>query len=777
MRSFLSRPVVVLAALLAVFAAVLGSHWLYSAPGTGEFYLSASLAADLGRAFQSVHGIAWWTPNYLQGESLAWIWSSTAGVPMEAGRLFGCGQVIGYKIFNLFYLVGAGLAMYRFMAALTGSARTAFGAGLAYACSPEFGLRMAGVEQIVFTSTYLLLPLIGSGLWKLRHGAASPSPSPSWRPGAVLELALVYALLFLLWAKGAVLFLPVMGGFALWLYFDRAEGRPQFLAALAWSVLLVLVLAGLPTLPLVREQRWMTLFSSDPMAAWQQNFAVKSAFSWWDRGAAVLDPAPGPIFANGDAFYLGLVWSVALGLVLFEFGPLRGWLRTREGTICRLFLALMLLLQWLSYGPSSVWSAQREILLRGGGLPNWSITLLWLALAAQIAAVVKLTSLWSGRRLVRTVVALGYLLIPLFLLVEKIPVYGQLRAPGSFWDVGGTFCFTAAGALALAAVIGRWVPPSRQALAGGVALAVLAADFSIYYRPFWQAPIPHAEQVYADFEASARFLRDDPAPGSVAAFSSRYFYLRLPQLTGRPLHTEAGTAFYQLKWTRQLNDAGQASPQRFQAEMAAAGVGFIVIDRTDPTLAGNFQGLFRNLYPVAFENAGFTVLRCSPPGAPALATGRVEFGPAVDPGQALDGVAQDVWAIAPGLGGAAISDPAGPSAAKSSPLPLLQSRQVDYQTIRVAPTPPGQPWVIVPESYHPDWTAEADGKPLPVYRALGCYLAVHAPHDGAAVTFRFRPPWWYDAAIYVTALGWLLAAGAWGVLRIRERRERREPRS
>jgi len=514
----------------------------------------------------------------------------------------------------------------------------------------------------------------------------------------------------------------------------------------------------------------MTLFSSDPMAAWQQNFVIKSAFSWWDRGAVLLDPSPGPTFANGDAAYLGLVWSVALGLVLFEFGPLRGWLRTREGTICRLFLALMLLLQWISYGPSSVWSAHRQLLLqRGPGLPNWSITLLWLALAAQVAAVMKLRLMTVRRWWIPILTALVYLFVPLFLLVEKIPVYGQLRAPGAFWDVGGTFCFTVAGALALAGVIGRWVPPSRQALAGGAAIALLIADFSVYYQPFWQSPLPHPDQVYADFQEGARFLHDDPAPGSVAAFSGRYFYLQVPQLTGRPLYSEAGTAFYQLRWTRQLNDVGQGSSQRFMAEMAAAGVGFILIDRTDPMLGANFQNAFRNLYPVAFENAGFTVLRCSPPGAPALATGRVAFGPAVEPGQALDGVAQDVWAITPGLDGAVFSDPGGASNAKSSPLPLLQPREADYQTIRLAPTPPGQPWVIVPESYHPDWTAEADGHPLTVYRALGCYLAAHAPHDGAAVTFRFRPPWWYNATILVAALGWLLTLGAWIVLRTKER--------
>jgi len=768
MLSFLSRPLVLLAVLLAAFAAALGAHWLTAAPGTGEFYLAAGLTADLERAFQSVYGIAWWTPNYLQGQSLAWIWSSAAGIPLEAGRLFGGGQVIGYKILNLGYLIGAGLAMYRFVAALTGSTRTAAWAGLAYACSPEFGLRMAAVEQCVFTSTYLLLPLIGSGLWKLRHRSGSAAR----HAGNVLELALVYSLLFILWAKGAMLFVPVMALFSLWLYFEKEEGRRHFLVGLGQAALGVGVLAGLPTLPLAREQRWMTLFSSDPMAAWQQNFTVKSAFSWWDRGAVLLDPASGSSFANGDAAYLGLVWTVALGVALCEPGPLRGWLRTREGTLCRLFLAAMLLLQWIACGPASIWSAHREILREHGmSLPNWSISLLWLALAAQLAAVVKLAATWSGKRLVQALVGIGYLVIPLFLLVEKIPVYGQLRAPGAFWDVGGTFCFTVAGVLALAAIVERWVPPSRQAVAGWAAVLLLAADFSVYYRSFWEPTLPHAEQVYADFQESARFLRNDPAPGSVAVFSSRYFYLQIPQLTGRPLHSEAGTSFYQLRWTRQLNDGGQASPQRFQAEMAAAGVGVIVLDRTDPTLAGNFQGLFRSLYPVAFENTGFTVLRCSPPGAPALATGRVQFSPSVEPGQALDGVGQDVWTIAPGLAGAAITDPAGPSGAKSSPLPFLQPREADFQTIRLAPTPPGQPWVIVPESYHPDWTAEADGHRLPVYRALGCYLAARAPHDGAAVTFRFRPPWWYDAAIYAAALGWLVAAGMWGRLRLKERRE------
>ena len=766
--AFLRSPFAILLAVVLGFAAWAGWGWLQQGPSSEELFLPLAKTLDFEQGCRSVHGIAWWTPNYLAGHSLAPVWATAFdSLFLELGRI--CfGPIAGYKIVGLLALVLSGLGMYAFVAELTGCALTAAWAGAFYVLCPEFSIRLAQVEHLSTAMAFVFPPLLFHRLLRLRQEEGMKK----WLLNGLL-LALILSAMILTTTKVASLFLPALAFYALWLYFSRPEGRDRFLLACGWGALATFFLAVLPILPLMREQGWMTLFAHDPMAEWQDTFTLKTALSWFDRGGWILGHAPPPLHVSGAAFYFGLVWIAVLGLALREPGPLRGWLQTREGGFCRFFLALALFFGWVSYGPAPIWSAHMQILHYGADLPNWSVTLLWLALAFQVAVVVRLARSWSRRGLVLLCVAAAYLFLPLFQIFERVPLYSQLRAPDSAWSVSGSFCLAIAGALALRAVVRSLLParlPARfHPLAGWAAVAFLFFDFAGYHASFWTGELP--QDVYPQFLQSADFIRKSEDPGSVMAVSGRYFYLQLPQLTGRPLNNEAATSYYQMKWTRDLNDAAakMQTPEGFVQSLRAAGVGFILIDRTDPSTAGNFQNLLRSLFPVAFETADFTVLRCSPPGAPALATGRVRFVPSADPGPALQGLAQDVWTVAPGLDGSAFSAPAGTSGAKSSPLPLLQPREADYQTIRVAPTPPGQPWVIVPESYHPDWTAEADGQPLPVYRALGCYLAAHAPHDGAAVTFRFRQPWWYNAVIVVAGLGWVLALGAWIVLRRKER--------
>ena len=769
MISLLRRHPVLFLLFLFGLATWLGADWLAQGPGSQELFLALAKAADFEQGCLSVHGPAWWTPASMQGYSLAGIWSNPLSfAALEAGRL--CfGPLAGYKVVGLLALIAAGWTLYRFVRALTGNEAAAIVAGGIYALSPELAIRLAGVEHLGIALCFPLAPLPLHALLRLQR---------SGRLSDALRTALALGLLFLTTYKVAVLLLPVVAGFGLWLY-ATAGGpaeRRAFALRCGQAALVLAALAVPPVLPLLREQRWMALFAFDPMAGWQHTFAIKTALSWFDRGGELLGRTPYAFHASANAFYCGLAGTAALAAVWLDAASLRSWLATREGSLCRLFCALALGLQWLSYGPLSVWGAHREILRNSNALPSWSILLLWLALAAQTALAVALAAPWVRHRAARALVAAAYLFVPAFSLASLLPLYRELRAPAAFWGAGGTLCLAVAAALALSAVLNaalaRWgkggaePKPGPRGLAVAALLALVWLDFSGYQEAFGKGELP--EGTYADFLAGAAFLRGQPEPGSILALSGRYFYLQLPQLTGRPIFEEAATSYFQARAARELAEAGRRSAESLELLLDDAGVRFVLIDKTDPDLVAPLAELFRSHAPTVFENAHFAVLARPRALGPVRATGRVQGAPSgTDPAELLAATSQDIWPVEPGRDGRPAENGNG---TPSVPLSLLQPRFADYQTIRVAPTPPGRPWIVVAEAWHPDWEAEADGKPLPVQRALGCWLAAKAPRDGAQVTFRFRPPAWYDGCLVLTLLAWVATVAAWRRARRREAR-------
>jgi hypothetical protein len=753
MISLLRRPGVVFHVLLVAFALWLGWGWLKQGPSGGELLLELSKAAEFEQGCHSVGGIAWWTPAYMQGHSLAGIWSSPfAALALELGRFFIHG-IAGYKVVGLLALVAGGAAMYRFMIDFTGSAATAAWAGAFYVLCPELSVRLAEAEHIATALCFPLAPLLLHRLWKLRMRGAA-------HDGTALALAVATMMMFN--SKVALLFLPAPLAFTLWLARGDAGERRRFLLRVAGALLLAALLSALPLLPLWREQQWMTLFAHDPMEGWQHGFTVKNALAWWDRNGALLAQTGQPLFSNGRTFYLGLVGGAALVAVLAGPGPLRGWRETEAGRRCLLFVGVALLFEWIAHGPISIWGGFLDTLKASGPLPSWSIAPLWLAFLAQLALAFLLTGLWTGRLWLRLAVVAAYLFFPFFILFEKIPLYGELRAPAAVWNVGGSFCVAVAAGLALQGVLER-LPflrsermPWLRIAVGCLAMAVALLDFSPYLASFSRGALP--DGVYADFLQAADFLRRDKGEGSVFPVSGRYFYLELPTRAGRAIWNEAATSYFQPRWTRDLVEAGHLSQQALETALTAGGVGFVFLDKSDPQAIPEFNAFLRSRYPVAFENNGFAVLRCPGSIVPALATGRTVAAPEpISFPAMLEASTSDIWPLVAGLKGVAPFPPSTSDAPPSIILPLRQPRFSDYQTIRPEPAPPGRPWVIVPESYHPDWHAEADGREVPVYRALGCFLAARAPREGVAVTFHFRPPWWYPASLAASGLAWAVA--------------------
>lgn len=100
--------------------------------------------------------------------------------------------------------------------------------------------------------------------------------------------------------------------------------------------------------------------------------------------------------------------------------------------------------------------------------------------------------------------------------------------------------------------------------------------------------------------------------------------------------------------------------------------------------------------------------------------------------------------------------------APAAPLPGRGSVEVasfaaERIVLRVAT--PSERWLVVRESFHPDWRAELDGRPVGVLRADLLYRAVLVPAGNHEVVFRYDP-WWWGPGVRLMACGWLLLLGA-----------------
>lgn len=90
-------------------------------------------------------------------------------------------------------------------------------------------------------------------------------------------------------------------------------------------------------------------------------------------------------------------------------------------------------------------------------------------------------------------------------------------------------------------------------------------------------------------------------------------------------------------------------------------------------------------------------------------------------------------------------------------------------TIRLDSTDTRPVWLVIAETYFPDWQASVDGKPTPVYPGNGAQLTLELPPGARAVTLRFVGRG-YGAGKIVTALSSLLALGLIVLPLVRRRR-------
>lgn len=715
-----------------------------------------------------------WTPQYLLGRSEAIL-----NVGFLALQAIGLIQLLsspllnglgGLKLAGVLFAVASGVSMYFFVASLTPNKKTAAVAGFLYVTMPGIIVRAVMYEHIGVSMAFVFVPLILRGLWVLTQVRS---------PREIVLLGLSAAGLSLSYTKMAVTILPML---LIWILFCLGRAQVPKLAIFFSYVGAagIVTLAGLSILlPAFYESRIAALFAFDPLDGWQKHYSFKTALSWIDLSKFFL-AAAGPDF-EGDAqyFFIGAVplIGVSLGLGLTK---LSDWRRSGEG---RWFLALLtcwIFTLWIAAGPRGIFGGQIYLLSSCQQMKDYGLSLIWFVFLWMGWMVWKILREAShGGRVIPVVGLLLFLFLPLFPLLAKLPFFGDVRAPESFWSTAGYACLVAATALVAAPLLTRSESSGkkwRPILFPIVILAYLA-HFLPVYQAFARGGLD--PNLIEDYERAAEFLKRAPRPGRVHPMSSRYYYLTIPEKTGRGLSTEALLRHFQLRWVRHFEVASQASMELFQKYLNLAGVSYLLIDKSDPSIPPQAVEAYRQAFPTVFESNNLTLLENRGSMFPAFfAKDFVVYpgssylqSPAILQLSGLNFLAVEATLPdpnTPGLAGIAKGEgeveltPAyrDRTGTPFVPVPAQAPRSEDFGRINFdLPPGHGAGWLAVAEAWHPDWRVVVNGSTRPATRVAGALLGARLEAGENSVEFRFQQPDWYMGTLSVGIFTWVSMLG------------------
>ena len=766
-RESTSSPRLFLAVFVAIYCLALGFGWLSVTPSQEELYGGGGrFLHELASGIQSTGGIPWWSSNFMQGHSMANF--GLCLVPLASGlaavSLFG--DPLGIKIAALAIIPFSALTMFVFVRRLTRDEWPAAVAAVLYVLSAQMLLRIGNFEHWMGSYSYIFPPLI---LWAFLKIA----DEGSWRASA--WLALGWAAMMLSYAKLTFMFAPLAGVFFVWMLVDRPERRVALVRGTLVGLLLVCLMAVGLLLPLTREYRWVAAFGFDDFAGWQRAFSIKSFLSVLDRGNSLFKDMRPDFVADRGQFYVGLLTLFAVGVVFWWSRKHEAWLATRDGILLRLFVGMTLLALWLSQGPFSVFTGVQEFLKGSPKAPDWIAALMWLVTCIPPILIFALLPATPRRKLWATLSIAVYLFVPGFVLLEKLPLYRDIRAPWGFWEVG-FFAMAVSGALALRQLFVALIGKQDRFVVAGLLSVVAVLDSSAYFSKFFEPGLP--KQTFSDFDQAQRFLKTSLIDGRVYPMSGRYFYLRTPMQSGRGLNTEASWSHFQMRGMRALVNGANTSPMAMQTYMRVAGISHVLLDKKDPFTPEGVQNAFAQAYPTGFDSEFIKVLENKDSLAPAFVAREYiamdpeteTLAPAfLDAAGKMNAVPIELRSnerIFPFLAGTGSAQAGVQIAQKYAQTPGTPFQRVPFSLPRehsskmvFDPVGSREGWMVVTEAWHPDWRAFSDGAQIPIYKAFGGLMAVALSQTQGPIEFVFSPPPWYNLCVYVSGLSWLGVLG------------------
>ncbi len=752
----------------AIFILIVAAAWLFQAPSREELF------GDTGKLWDHFRiSLGGWSPNYMLGHSgqvydasgIAMFFSSVA----HGLLAWLVGAFVAQKLLILSFIPLSGLTMWLLIRRLGFDAGIAALGALLYIILPSIHVAIGIYEHWTVGLCFVFTPLILRGIVAVAEDGS---------PREIVGLGVAASALALSYTKIAVVMSPMLLIWALEVLRQNRQHLRKALFGFGCSILVAVFAAVLILLPASREFGFAAGFMLDPLDAWKHHYAFKTPLLWIDLWGFLT--AGGDPNLTGDAamFQIGLVPLAALSLAL-SLSSLAEWRASMHGRWFLILTGCWLFSIWLAAGPDGILLGHINVLKNGKGLPDTSVPILWLSL------------IWIGWLIYRTasqifaksapwvppVVAIAVLVVPAFRIVEFFPLFKDIRAPESFWSVGGFCCLAAATGLSFWMLFTQVVAEGwRKPLGIAVGVLMLAELYPVH-SAYWTRGMDR--KIFTEFDQAAAFLKSAPIQGRVHPISGRYFYLTLPEKSGRALDSEALLRHFQLKWVRSLEAAGNASGDTLRTYLNLAGVAYILLDKEDPFSPKQVQDFFRAAYPVVFENRYFAVLANTSALYPAFLAKDFVALP-LDSYQmasaTLQLLPQNLITVElasaslemPGFAGMAkgpnqielLQKYQGKAADPFALVPLKGNRMDDYQrmTYQLPPTVSG--WLVVSEAYHPDWTVTIDGKPAEVQRAEAALLSVYVPTGSHEVVFQFKAPSWYSLCLALGTLSWIVALAA-----------------
>jgi hypothetical protein len=765
------------------FILIVGLGWLIESPSREELF------GDTGKLWDTLRiSAGGWTPNYLLGHSGQAY--EVAGIAMflaKSTRLLLApvtGSFLALKLLILAFLPFAFWTMRLFLLRLkVASAGASLGA-LLYLVMPSMLVAIGIYEHWTVGLCFVFTPLILRGILAVAEESS---------PREIVGLGLAASALALSYTKIAVTMSPILVLWTLESLRQNPANLRKALVGYAGALLVAGLTAILILLPGSREFGFAAGFLFDPVDAWKHHYSFKTPLLWIDLWGALTKGGDGNLTGDAAMFWIGLVPLAALSLAL-GLGSLSEWRVSKAGRWFLVLTACWLLGIWFSSGPDGLLLGHINVLKTAQGLPDTSIPLLWLSLIWMGWMIHRTASqLLSNRPYwVPALIVAVVLLVPVFRIAEFLPLFGDIRAPESFWSVGGFCCLAAAVGMAFWMLFTEVIAAEWRRPAAIIVGILMLVELYPVHSAYWTRGMER--QLFTEYDQAAAFLKTAPIQGRVHPLSGRYFYLTLPEKCGRAVDSESLLRHFQLKWVRHLEAAGNASGDTLRSYLNLAGVAYILLDKEDPFSPKQMQDFFRSVYPVVFENRYFAVLAnpgtlypaflahdfvALPPDGYALAPAALQLLPknliTVETSQAANGM--------PGFAGQAngtnqIALLPQYQAQNGQPfgrVPLVGNRMDDYQRMMYQVLPDASGWLVVSEAYHPDWTVTIDGKPAQTTRAEAALLGTYVPAGSHEVTFSFKAPAWYGLCMNLGIFFWVIALSAllylpskWAPLKWRE---------
>jgi hypothetical protein len=749
----------------AIFILVVGLGWMSESPGREELF------GDTGKLWDQLkNNSGGWVPNYLLGHSSA-IYDSTAiatFLSKAAHILFAwlIGAFAAQKLLILGFLPFAFWTMRLFLLRLRlNNAEASLGA-LLYLAMPSMLVAIGIYEHWTVGLCFVFTPLILRGILSVAENSS---------PREIVGLGLAASALALSYTKIAVTMSPILVLWTLEALRRNPANLRKALAGYACALGVAGLTAILILLPGSREFGFAAGFLFDPVDGWKHHYSFKTPLLWIDLWGSLTKGGDGNLTGDAAMFWIGLIPLTALSFAL----GLRSLAEWRASAVGRWFLILTaswLLGTWFSSGPDGILLGHINVLKTAQGLPDTSIPILWLSLiwlgwlvCRTASGLLAKSPVWIPGLLTAVV-----MVVPVFRIAEFFPLFGDIRAPESFWSVGGYCCLAGAVAISLSVLFTQEIGERSRAPLAVVVGILMLVEFYPVYSAFWTRGM--GRELFTDYDQAAAFLKAAPIPGRVHPLSGRYFYLTLPEKSGRAVDTESLLRHFQLKWVRHLEIAGNASGEALQSYLNLAGVAYVLIDKEDPFSPKQMQDFFRSVYPVVFENRYFAVLANNntlypaflahdfvalPKEAYALAPAALQLLPksliTVETDQPANGISGFAGQASGTNQIALLPQYQSQNGQPFVRVPLVGNRMDDYQRMTCQVPLNATGWLVVSEAWHPDWTVTIDGKPAKTNRTESALLGTYVPAGCREVQFQFRPPAWYCVSINLGIFFWLLS--------------------